>query len=167
MKIEVKYKLTEELFKEDLEQWIKFVSKGRSSVVFYASSMIFLGVFLLINGTDPIIATAVSAFGVYQIIKHIRVKKNWLADRRNSTLFNKEVVLEFTKEDFKQINVPEEMLVEEEISKYVETAKGLFIYFGEKKRLYIPNYSFSKNEDKKQVIKWLIEWLKLSQLFKQ
>ena len=162
MNIEVKYKLTEELFKEDLEQWIKYVSKGRSTVILYASSMIFLGVILFANDTDPVISIAVAGFGVYQIISHILVKKKWLKDRLRSSSLNKEVVLEFGQKGFKQINAPEEFIVEQKISKYIESEKGLFIYFGDQTRIYIPNYSFPRLDDKKKIITWLQEWLNLA-----
>jgi hypothetical protein len=153
MNIKAKFKLTKEYFREDLQQWIKYISKGRKYEPLLCTIFIIVGAMLiLVNMTFKIASIFFIGIGGYESIRYILWKRNWLKARMHSPQYNQEIELIFSEQGIKQTIPHDEPMKEYRLLKYISTQKGIFLYFEKSSHIYVPNDAFENLDEKNKVL---------------
>jgi hypothetical protein len=156
MNITAKFQLTEQYFREDFQQSIKYIVKGRKYEPFLCALFIIIGItFLFVDMKVNLISPIAIGIGVFESIMCLVRKRQWLQARMTSSLYNSEVELLFTEQGIRQITSNPENLQERPIVKFLSTEKGIFLWREDGQHIYIPNAAFESIENKNTVVTFL------------
>ena len=151
------FKMDEIYYKEDLSEWTSSVSKGRNYKLYLSESLLLFGIALLTFFPNyKLTGIAAILFGIYELIKYLSFKKQWLKDRISSEAYGKEMVVEFKNGEINLLKTEADQ-VKLLISKVriIVSKKGYFIYPRDNFHIYVPFSSFSPPISRDEALKFM------------
>jgi len=151
------FKMDESYYKEDLSEWISSVSKGRKYEPYLCELFLLFGITLLVFFPNyKITGIAAIVIGIYESIKFLKFKKQWMKDRISSDAFGKAIVVEFNNGEIKLLKSDTDQ-IKLLISKIriIVSKKGYFIYPKEYLHIYVPFASFSPPISRDEALKFM------------
>lgn len=91
-----------------------------------------------------------AGIGLFEAAKYLRWKQSWLAARRSSPQFNREVVLSFSADGIRQTQPLPTATTPVEV-RVMETARGLFLRLEKGGIVYVPYRSFEPPLDPEEL----------------
>ena len=136
------FRMDEGYYQEMLGEWTASVSRLRKYEPFLCLLFVVLGaVAAVLRPRLWGVGALLAGIGLFEAAKYLRWKKSWLAARRSSPQFNREVVLSFSADSIRQTQPLPVATTPVEV-RVVETARGLFLRLEKGGSVYVPYRSF-------------------------
>jgi hypothetical protein len=152
MQATARYPLTDAYFREDYEQWIRYVARWRPWQPYVGCCFLVIGGLSAVLGF-PIAAALGLVVGIVEFAEMMIHKSRWLAARLRGCRAGREVQLVFTNESIaEQGSFSSGNLEWAGIERVRETPKGLFLIPQDGMHVYIPDYALEPASAKQDII---------------
>ena len=147
-----KFTLNDEYFREDLEQWIKHVSRGRKYEPLLIALAFIVGGVLFWLDIGSVTKYVCLGIGAVQTANYFFWRQGWLKARRAHKYYGQEIELTFDDGKVAQVVPEPESQVVQEVHKIVEATKGFFIYFQPNQHFYVPDSSLQPSGKRADIL---------------
>ena len=147
-----RYSLTDDHYREDYDQWLRYVAKWRRRQPYVAAAFLVSGVFLAFVHMRLSAAVGLVA-GVSQLVDVVSHRSRWLKARRRGSRVDRDVQLTFTDEGIEVLGpFSTGQCRWEGIERTVSTPMGLFLIPQDGMHIYIPDRVLEPISAKREIV---------------